>query len=67
MYKVKLSNSFHGTECVILSHTDDMWDAWLDLQIMASEDRIGRGHRQKLARVRRLLCGADDCGCGIVR
>jgi len=71
--KVTLTNSFHGTECVVLvpagfaGEEDRAWDY---LQEQAHASYYGGNNRNARAVVRRAkntLCGSDDCTCGTVR
>ncbi len=67
MHKITLSNSFHGTETTVIVAATDAQEAWMEIQILANEERhYGPAHR-RLARVRDKLCGSSDCQCGVVR
>lgn len=70
-----LTNSFHGTECVILVPegivaTGSEREAynWLQGQAQASYYAAdSQNARRVLRRVKNALCGSDDCTCGVVR
>ena len=70
MHTVTLSNSFHGTECRILSTLDNPGEAW-DLLLRAAANAADEGDRRRakatIRRVRAALCGSDTCTCGVVR
>ena len=67
MHKIKLTNSFHGTEAVVIADADNAADAWQEIQISAYFEGYHGPANRRLARVRDKLCGSHDCQCGIVR
>lgn len=67
MKRIKLTNSFHGTGCYILSDTEEQGNAWLELQVEAWANPHNKAVKAKMSRVWRKLCGIEGCTCGVVR
>ena len=75
MKKMTLTNSFHGTECVVLvpdgvAATGSEIEAYNWLQGQAERSYYAednRNARRVLRRVKNTLCGCADCCCGVVR
>lgn len=65
MKKIVLENSYHNTECTVLSEIDDASEYWENLNIAAMS-----GDQKAINQKRRIhakLCGSADCACGTVR
>jgi hypothetical protein len=62
-----LTNSFHNTSARILDVPGlrDASEAWDRLQ--TAEHHGDATAKRKIARIRRALCGAQGCKCGVVR
>ena len=67
MKKVTLRNSFHRTNCTVLVPNEHIQDAWGYIQIQAYRADATDAAKRIYRRVRRELCGIEDCKCGIVR
>lgn len=66
--KITLRNSFHRTRCTVLLpeiyKTHPETDPWGFIEFNAMHCRF---HKRRMQRVKRLLCGAKGCQCGVVR
>ena len=62
MKKIKLTNTFHGTECHILIRSDaeDPGNAWYELRIEAWANPDNKAAKAKMRRVWRALCEIKD-------
>ena len=71
MKKVKLINTFHNTEAVVMvSDTcKDAWDAWDEVQGLAHHESPGvYREKRRLRSVEKKLCPSyPDCACGSFR
>jgi hypothetical protein len=68
MRTVTLNNSFHNTE-VRVRVPDDVQEGreWEYIQYWGGIYRADPSDRSRLLRVRRALCGSNECTCGTVR
>lgn len=67
MKKIKLTNTFHRTECYILSDIEEPGNAWYELRIEAWASPDNKAAKAKMRRVWNRLCGIEGCACGVVR
>lgn len=71
LHRFTLKNSFHGTECTVLhpcrNGETSQRQVWQDLDEEASREWRAGPARSRVNRVRRTLCGMEDCQCGTVR
>lgn len=68
MRMITLANNYHNTSYAIRSDERTAHEAWERLIVRANEDsERGRKARRVVRCVKRALCGATSCKCGIVR
>lgn len=69
MKKFKLSNNFHNTETAIIAPAscENAIEAWCWLQSEAYRLPSDPNAKRRLRRIHNVLCGADNCKCGVVR
>lgn len=69
MKKVLLKNSFHSSQMVIT--IPDEWsaeEAFEQIQFQAlGNSANAKKAKAKLRKIKKTLCGMDDCQCGVVR
>ncbi len=64
--KLVLRNSFHNTKIVIIA--EDGVSPYAAYQDVACAASCGdKNARRKLRRINKVLCGMQDCTCGIIR
>ena len=65
-----LRNSFHGTEIKVRAAYpagQGYPNTWEHLQMLITTGQATPADKARARRIRNMLCGADDCTCGVVR
>lgn len=67
-HRIKLVNEFHGTSTTVMSDATTGDDAYTAIWFVATygKPEFAKPARRVLARVKKALCGQDDCRCGSI-